>query len=365
MLNPSQRTLENFPWLVLLLMLALCGLSIINLSSAAQTTNTKVHLMQLAWFGVGIFGALVAAVIDYRIYQRLAYFFLGVVVIMLIAVLVIGRIRMGAQRWLVMGPFTIQPSELLKLGVVLALAKYFAGRSDKPPYALRQLIIPFLLIIIPILPVLRQPDLGTSVTIFLIGASVVLFYGVRPRSLIIAGVLGMGVAAVGWFTFLKDYQKRRILTFLNPESDALGAGYHANQSIIAVGSGEMYGKGYGQGTQTQLSFLPEQHTDFIFSVWAEEHGFLGVTLVIVLYVLLLIAILAITVEARDRFGQLVVVGCASIIFWQMVINISMITGLMPVVGITLPFFSYGGSSVLTVMISIGLVINISIRRYLF
>ncbi|GAB4293328.1 MAG: rod shape-determining protein RodA [Myxococcota bacterium] len=365
MLNPSHRTIENFPWLLVITTLILCGLAIINLSSAAKTAHTAIYLWQLAWFGIGIVCAGVVTLIDYRIFQRMAYLFLGIVFLMLIAVLLVGKARMGAQRWLVLGPITLQPSELLKLGLALALAKYFAQRGDSPPYSLGQLIVPGLLILVPTLPVLKQPDLGTSVVILLVGCSIVLFYGIKWRSLVALILLSAAISVVGWFTFLKEYQKRRILTFLNPESDALGAGYHANQSIIAIGSGEMYGKGHGQGTQTQLSFLPEQHTDFVFSVWAEEHGFIGVAIVIALYIILIIAVIAVSIGARDRFGQLVVVGCAAIIFWQTLINISMVTGLMPVVGITLPLFSYGGSSVLTVFISIGLVINISLRRYLF
>jgi cell division protein FtsW (lipid II flippase) len=224
------------------------------------------------------------------------------------------------------------------------------------------LIAPLDLLVVPALMVLVQPDLGSSGIILLIGMTMILIVGVRLRSLIIMGILGALISGVSWFGVLKDYQKRRILTFIDPEQDIKGAGWNAVQSLIAVGSGRWFGKGHMGGTQTQLSFLPEQHTDFAFSVWAEEQGFVGCLVVLVLYLVLLSLAFAIAADARDTYGVLLATGLAALILWQAVINVGMVIGVLPVVGLTLPLFSYGGSSVLTVMLGVGLLLNIHLRR---
>lgn len=223
-------------------------------------------------------------------------------------------------------------------------------------------VAPLDLVMFPALMVLVQPDLGTAGIIVLIGMTMILVVGVRLRSLIILGIMSACISGIAWFGILKDYQKRRILTFIDPEQDIKGAGWNAVQSLIAVGSGRWFGKGHMGGTQTQLSFLPEQHTDFAFSVWAEEQGFVGCTLLLVLYLVLLTLAFAIASDARDAYGVLLATGVAALILWQAVINIGMVIGVLPVVGLTLPLFSYGGSSVLTVMLGIGLLLNIHWRR---
>lgn len=224
------------------------------------------------------------------------------------------------------------------------------------------IIAPIDLLILPAMLVLVEPDLGTAGILILIGFTIILVVGVRLRSLLIMGVLGAAVAAVAWFGVLKDYQKRRILTFIDPEQDIKGAGWNAVQSMIAVGSGKWWGKGHMDGTQSQLSFLPEQHTDFAFSVWAEEQGFVGCLIVLALYLAFLIIAFSIAANARDTYGSLLAVGVAAIVLWQAVINVGMVIGMMPVVGLTLPLFSYGGSSLLTVMIGVGILLNVHWHR---
>ena len=248
---------------------------------------------------------------------------------------------------------------------VLALGYFGAACWVSSRYrgpAVDILLAPIDLLALPALLVLIQPDLGTSGIIILIGMSMIMIVGVKPRSMAVLSVLGLLMACVAWFGVLKDYQKRRILTFIDPEADIQGAGWNAFQSMIAVGSGRVTGKGHMGGTQTQLSFLPEQHTDFAFSVWAEEMGFVGCIALLVLYVLLLGLGMAIAADARDTFGSLVAVGVSALILWQTLINVGMVIGVAPVVGLTLPLFSYGGSSLLTTMIGFGLLLNVHFRR---
>lgn len=264
------------------------------------------------------------------------------------------------------GPYAVlRAGFALRAVLTLAAAVYLVVSLLSLPRAgdtVDLVIAPIDLVAAPALLVLVEPDLGTAGIIILVGMSMIFVVGVRLRSLIILGLTGALVATVAWFGILKDYQKRRILTFLDPEHDIKGAGWNAVQSMIAVGSGRWWGKGHKGGTQTQLSFLPEQHTDFAFSVWAEEQGFLGCLILIGLYALLLAIAFAVAADARERYGALLVTGVASIILWQTLINIGMVIGVFPVVGLTLPLFSYGGSSLLTVVIGIGLILNVHWRR---
>jgi rod shape determining protein RodA len=287
-------------------------------------------------------------------------------VLLLVAVLVKGRVVMGARRWITVGPVNFQPSELAKIAVMLALAAWFArdlARDPRSsPYGLRGLIVPSLLTLLPAALILREPDLGTALIVVAIGASMMITAGVRWK----AATLVLAVTVAGSFALwphLKPYQKKRIESFLHPEGDVLGAGYHATQSMIAVGSGQGFGKGWGQGTQTLLSFLPEQHTDFIFSVWAEEHGFVGVLLLLALYFALVASGITIAMNARDRFGRFLAVGATAMVFWQAFVNMGMVTGVLPVVGVTLPLMSYGGSSVMVVYLAMGLLANVGTRRF--
>ena len=247
----------------------------------------------------------------------------------------------------------------LLLGYLLLSVKHFFEQRDD---FLDRLLAPIDVLLLPFLLILVEPDLGTSGIVFLVGMSMILVVGIRRISLVWLGLQGIAVAAIGWLAVLKDYQKRRILTFLNPDQDIHGAGWNAYQSLIAVGSGQLRGKGHRGGTQTQLSFLPEQHTDFAFSVWAEETGFIGCVILLVLYMAIILWALSIASDARDVYGALLAVGVAALIFWQAAINVGMVIGMLPVVGLTLPLFSYGGTSYLTVMAALGLLWSVAARQ---
>jgi cell division protein FtsW (lipid II flippase) len=230
---------------------------------------------------------------------------------------------------------------------------------------LRSFVAPIDLVLVPMALIMAQPDLGTALLVGAIAFSIILFVGMRWTSVALLGISGIGLSVFAWFALLKDYQKRRVLTFIDPEADARGSGYHANQSMIAVGSGRFWGKGFTRGTQSQLSFLPEQHTDFAFSVFGEENGFVGGIVLVTLYFILIVIAVGIAARSRDRFGSLLVTGFTALIFWQAFVNMGMVIGLLPVVGVPLPLFSYGGSSLLTVMVGLGITLNVAYRRATF
>ncbi len=364
---PSQRrAFVHYPWHVAVLVLGIAAIGVWNLASASRSAHAPVWISQVSWMAAGAVVALGIGLFDYRRFMRGAYVFYALVVLLLVAVLVKGRVVMGARRWLTIGPINFQPSEMAKIAVMLALARWFhmdAGKR-KNGYGLLSLVVPAIITLVPALLILKQPDLGTALVVVAVGATIILFAKVRWQALVaIATVVVIG--AVFAYPHLKPYQRKRVETFLNPEGDVLGAGYHATQSMIAVGSGQALGKGWRQGTQTLLSFLPEQHTDFIFSVWAEEHGFAGCLLLLALYYALVLSALGIAGAARDRFGHFLAVGVMGMLFWHAFINMGMVTGVLPVVGVTLPLMSYGGSSVLTMMAAAGLVMNVSIRKSSF
>jgi len=362
--SPQRRVFAHFPWHLLFVALAISAIGVWNLASASRSAHAPVWIQQ-AWFmGAGVVLALGICLFDTRTFQRLAWVFYAGANVLLVLVYVKGVKIMGARRWLDLGPFNLQPSELAKIAVALALAAWFSVDSErrKDGYGLFGLIVPMLIIALPAALTLKQPDLGTSLVIMSVGVTQILFARVRWKTLaLLAGVAVVGAVLV--YPHLKPYQKKRVETFLDPQKDTLGAGYHATQSIIAVGSGEGFGKGWGQGTQTYLSFLPEQHTDFAFSVWAEERGFVGCLLLLLLYAILVLSAMDIAGNARDRFGNFLGVAITGMLFWQAVVNIGMVIGVLPVVGVTLPLVSYGGTSVLTIYIGIGLLANIGMRRF--
>jgi rod shape determining protein RodA len=271
---------------------------------------------------------------------------------------------MGATRWLSIGGFGLQPSELMKIVIIIALARYLSDKATLRGFTLRELLVPGALLAVPVVMVMKQPDLGTALLILAIGGSMALFAGIRRATLTVLGCGGLLAAVGGWF-LLHDYQRQRVYTFLNPEKDPLGAGYHIIQSKIAVGSGGLFGLGFGKGTQAQLSFLPERHTDFAFSVFAEEWGFAGCLVLLALYLLIVLWGLYIARRASDRFGMYLALGVTVMLFWHIVVNLGMVVGLLPVVGVPLPLFSYGGTSMLTTMAGVGLLLNVSMRRFMF
>lgn len=364
--NSKLQLFRNVPWHLVIVLLAIAGLGIWNLASAASSSVPDLWQRQGLWFLIGLAACVLVTLVDYRYFISLAYPLYGFVVLLLVVVEVRGHHAMGAQRWIDLGPMHLQPSELMKIGIVLVMARFFHEdpRTDEG-HSIFQLWQPAILLLIPIALVMKQPDLGTSAMIAAAAGTIILVAKVKWRSLLFIAISCAGVGIYAWFNLLHDYQKKRVFTFLQPESDVLGSGYHASQSLIALGSGQLWGKGWGKGTQTQLSFLPEQHTDFVFSVWGEEHGFVGAILLLALYFVLIAMMIHVAATAREKFGAFLALGVTAIIFWHMFINIGMVASVVPVVGVTLPFMSYGGSSMLTNMVGMGLIINVAMRRHLF
>ncbi len=364
----DRRLIQNFEWPIFSMGLLLAGIGVINLISASPEQTGAIPSTawrQLLWLGIGLGALFVTMIIDYRNLERLAFPIYFACVGLLVAVLVAGPIIGGSQRWIVFGSARLQPSELTKLAMLVLFARMLGRRTSTTEIGLADLIIPAMLIAVPAALVLRQPDLGTTLLILIVPGTFLLV--ARVRTTLLASLAGGGIvaAASGWFFYLHDYQKERVFTFLNPERDPLGAAYHAIQSRIAVGSGGLFGKGYLRGPQSQLDFLPEQQTDFVFSVLAEEWGFVGAGFVLLLYLGILIRGLMIANASKDQFGAYLAVGVVALFFWAGAINVGMVVGVLPVVGVPLPFLSYGGSSLLTCMIGLGLIMNVSRRRYVF
>ena len=364
----DRRLLQNFDWILLFLLILIGAISLLNLYSATfpikETGGWQIFIKQINWYLIGFAALLLMTTFDYHLLERFAYPFYLFSLGLLLLVLLIGNVYSGSQRWLYFGGISFQPSELAKIALVVVLAKYFDEQNPYEEYRLRDLWQPFLLVALPALLILREPDLGTALTLVIVSFSIFLFVKIRWTSLLILVASTISAAPFIWFQ-LKEYQQKRILTFINPSLDPLGAGYHINQSKIAIGSGNIWGKGYLQGTQTRLNFLPEQHTDFAFSVWAEEWGFVGAVLLILLFLFLMLWGINIAKNSKDRFGSILALGIVAVVFWQLVINVSMTTGLLPVVGIPLVLMSYGGSSLMVTMICMGLLMNISMRRFMF
>ena len=364
-LTPFRRVLGQIDWLMVISIIGLSGFGVLMIFSAIHSNAVflanALHWKQALWSALGLCLLSTILVFDYHTISKLSYLFYAVVVASLVLVFVIGRVVYGAKRWIVMGPVRVQPSELAKLAVILVIARYFGTRESTEPIKFRDLIIPFILVIIPVGLVARQPDLGTAMTILMIAVVMVLVVGMERRVLLYLASAGVAVLPVGWL-FLKDYQKRRILTVFNPDADILGAGYQSMQSKIAVGSGEIWGKGLLQGTQSRLHFLPEKHTDFIFSVLSEELGFVGGAVLLILFLVFIQRCFHTALNAADKEGTLIAVGVGTSFFLYTMLNIGMTLGIFPIVGIPLPFVSYGGSASLTSFIAVGLVLNVGIRR---
>ena len=367
----DRRLLQHFDWVLLGITLVLGGIGILILYSAA-TPNAGiaggvkglVYLKQSYWLAMGTIVMILSLLFSYRWLNRLALPIYWLSIALLVAVLFVGKEVSGSQRWLALGPLSFQPSELVKISVAIVLARYFCDRASDEGLTLKDLWRPLIWTLVPFALIARQPDLGTSLIVLLIAGTVTLFVKIERGSLLCLAASGIVGSMVAWF-FLKEYQRQRILAFLDPQGDPLGAGYHVSQSKIAVGSGLLAGKGFLKGTQNALSFLPEQHTDFIFSVLAEEWGFLGSALLVMLYMLMVIWGLTIAVRSKEPFGTILAVGITSMIFWQAIVNVGMAVGLLPVVGVTLPLISYGGSSLVATMLGLGVLMNISMRRFLF
>jgi rod shape determining protein RodA len=364
----DRRLVQYFDWGLLGLVVLIGGIGLATLYSAvtAETPapQTMIFYKQVIWFTIGFAAMVFAFLFNYKLLDRWSPAIYVICIILLIAVIFLGKYIGGSRRWLILGPVSIQPSELAKLAVIAILARYYSKDAYTRGFTLVELARPFALILIPIVLIVIQPDLGTAMLVMLIAGSMTLFVKIERRSLIALIAFGAVTVPIMWFLVLQDYQKQRILTFLNPDRDPLGAGYHIIQSKIAIGSGILTGKGFLKGTQNALSFLPEEHTDFIFSVLAEEWGFVGSLVLVLLFLILIFWGLNVAIACREPFGTILAVGITAMIFWQVIINIGMAMGLMPVVGVPLPLVSYGGSSVITIAIGVGLLLNVSMRRFL-
>jgi rod shape determining protein RodA len=360
------RAREHFDWALFLVAAILGVIGVVNLYSAtsvARAALSDVYVQQVYWLVTGGILATVVAAIDYRHYERLGYLLYAVGIVLLLLVFILGRDIRGSSRWIYIGSFSFQPSEFMKLFLCIALAKYLHDDPKSDERSLRDLIVPAVLTGVPTLLVLKQPDLGTALILFLIFVSICALVRFKLRQLLYVAGFGAISSEVIWNYGLKAYQKERVTSFLNPEKNVLGSGWHAHHARIAIGNGGIFGQGFMRGSQNQFLFLPDQHSDFPFAVFAEDWGFAGSLVLVALYGFLVVWSIRIASTARDRFGAVLAIGVGSIIFWHAFFNLGMVTGILPVVGVTLPLFSYGGSSVLTVLIGIGLLMNVSMRRF--
>lgn len=359
--------LKKFNWNLLILELVLFGIGIANLISATGVQDKSFGLFknQAMWFGIGMGITALILMTHYSLLSRLAYPIYFANLLLLIAVLVAGKSTLGAKRWIGFGAFRIQPSEFMKLSLVICMAKYFERDRNVGGYRIRDLILPSLLVLIPSLLIMMQPDLGTALIILLTFGSMMLFLKIDAKTLAVLAILG-AIALPTIYQFgLKPYQKQRLVTFIDPTSDPKGSGYNSIQSMIAVGSGQIVGKGYKKGTQSQLNFIPEHHTDFIFSVFSEEWGFVGCMVLVTCYLLFVSHGLSVAYQSHDKFGLLMALGIVTIFFWHIFVNMGMVMGLLPIVGVPLPFLSYGGSSLVTSIIGVAILTNIANKKFMF
>jgi rod shape determining protein RodA len=357
-------SLQDFDWLLLSFVLLICGLGVMEIYSA--TLHTKfagVYTKQIYWILAGLVLMFLISLVDYYALLDKTHWFYIASVVSLIAVLLVGKKYLGARRWIQMpGGQHFQPSEWVKLVLILALAKYFSeAHQREAPFG--EIVKAGLLAGVPMLLVLKQPDLGTALTYIPVLVMALFLGGIRLKHATAIILLGALVVPVVWHYGLKPYQKQRLVSFREPEADPQGSGYQVQQSLIAVGSGGLWGKGITKGTQTQGMFLPVPQTDFIFAAWCEEHGFVGAVAVLLLYFLLLMRLVHNAQMAPDRAGAFVVMGVVAVLFFHILVNVGMVLGYMPVTGIPLPLMSYGGSSVLFMFLALGIVMNIRMRRF--
>jgi len=363
----DRRLIHHFDWVMLVMLMLIMGMALANLYSSTWSGHgvSSVFYKELYMFCAGLVMILFLMGIDYKEFEFLGYIiYAGIIILLIYTVFLSQETIASTQRWIDLGFFRLQPSEPAKFALVLVLASCYSRKEVSEGHRLRDLIVPVVLMLVPFLLILIQPDLGTALMLGIIFVSMTVFVRLRWSTLGILAGLGAGGGILGWIFFLKEYQRRRIETFLNPESDPMNHGFQIMQSKIAVGSGEIFGKGFREGTQGHLHFLPERHTDFAFAVWSEEWGFVGALFFLSCYFFLLLWGIHIAMTARDKFGVILAFGMVMLIFWQAVINLFMIMGLLPVVGIPLPLFSYGGSSLLTTLLAIGVLMNIRMRRFM-
>jgi rod shape determining protein RodA len=372
---------DRFNWVAVAAIVMLLGISLVMQRNADFYSGDNFYDRQVIWVLVGVIFSFVPAVfVDLRLVERAGYWVLALSVVLLLATVFFGTEVNHSKRWLRLGSINIQASELAKIGVILALARLYHARRERVPgeelpaegpYSLTKLFAPALVMLVPAGLIIIQPDLGTSLAVLLVGVTMTLYEGVSARSVLVLAVIGMVVVPVAWkYGGIQDYQKRRVTTWLNPElykydpeTTAEIAGHtQSEQAVWAISSGEFWGQGSQQGSQQRLKYLPEMHSDMILAPFAEEQGFAGCTVLLVLFWVVVIWALRTAKDARDRFCELVAVGVAAMIGLQVFVNIGMVAGLLPIVGLPLPFLSYGGSAMITLLGALGLVLNVAFRR---
>jgi rod shape determining protein RodA len=365
----DRRLIRNFDWIVLVTVLILSLIGIMTIFSATRPLpggeQPNYYIKQIYWLLLGLVIMVFVVSVDYKWLNRAAYYMYGAGIFFLVLVFITGRTGLGAQRWLSIGPLSFQPSELFKVAMIIALSRYMSLRVKK--LSLRNICLAFVLFVLPaLLLLLKQPDLGTAVVVFMMFVLLVLAKGVDKRIIALAVIIALvSVPFIGSIVWdeLKDYQKKRIVAFIKPDFDPDGVSYHVTQSKVAVGSGGFWGKGYLKGTQGPFRFLPEKHTDFVFSIFAEECGFFGSILLLFIYFVLITRGLTTARKSKDDFGMLLALGITFMFSFYCFVNIGMTLGLMPVVGIPLPFMSYGGTALVSNLIAAGILINIRARRF--
>jgi rod shape determining protein RodA len=358
----DRRLFQEVDWVLLGLVLLHSLIGVFFIYSSSHFVAGDFYVRQLAWIGVSLIALVLVLAIDYKFFVSLSVYFYGLTVALLAATLVFARFVAGTKSWITLGLMQFQPSEMAKIVLILLFARLFAGY--KSPYlTTRHTLFALLLAGVPLILIILQPDLGTAMTFLAVIGGAFVLAGLHKKAIVLFLLAAILAGLGGWNFGLKDYQKRRLTTLVDPLHDPKGSGYQVIQSKIAIGAGGLSGKGFMKGTQSQLRFLPARHTDFIFSVIGEEAGFLGVFVVIVLYFFMLARMFLSVSKARDRAGVYIVFTAALLIAFQFLVNILMIIGLFPVVGITLPFISYGGSSLLTNFVACGLVMNVKMRRF--
>ncbi|MDO4161739.1 MAG: rod shape-determining protein RodA [Pseudomonadota bacterium] len=347
-------------WYILLIVI-LAGVGTLTLYSAANGNWNPWAMRHITRFGVAMLLMIGLAMVDIRYYYNGAYIFYFATLFLLVVVEITGHIGMGAQRWINLGLFKIQPSELMKVGMVLFLARYFSTTTLQSIRSVRGIIIPVIMTVIPVALICLQPDLGTALMLLFTATIILFVVGVQWWKFALVGVIGAALLPVAW-NFLHEYQQNRVLTFLDPERDPLGAGYHIIQSKIAFGSGGIFGKGFLNGTQTHLNFLPEKHTDFIFTMFSEEFGMVGGLSLIFLNMLVIAMGYIFASRISNYFAKLVVIGLNTNYFLYVFINIAMVMGVLPVVGIPLPLISYGGTVMFSIMSSFGIILCMKVNQ---
>ncbi len=363
------QLLKRYDFSFLGSMAAIFLVGVLNLYSATHSQTNEgldsLYKSQIIWFFISVSVAVLVSFINPKTFERFSYAAFIATLFLVFLVLLMGKVGMGAQRWLVLGPIRMQPSEFMKMGLVLALARFFSKVSPEKPLGFKDLILPGIVTMVPTVMVIVQPDLGTGMLLLFIFSLMIFYKRLQWKTILNLGVIACFSGVLMYNFGLKEYQRKRIHTFIDPYKDAKGSGYNAIQSEIAIGSGRLFGKGFKNSSQASLSYLPENHTDFVFAIFNEEHGFFGSVFLVILYLVLFMRLIWLASSVQRFYDSLLVIGIMSIFFWHTFINMAMVSGLLPIVGIPLPLMSYGGSSMLNFGVGIGMATSIANSKNLF